>query len=172
MKWSKLKQRVEENFAPELAGRVNVRLTRYRRSHDQEQHGRIYIDGEVWFDACTFKTAIESLDTAERTTGIASWGIVHGDYGVEEDVKSRGFLEGYFFPKVLFSFLNTSIDNALKSDEPLMRILAVMDRRVGKRRLDKLLTCCPGNAPERKFIEMRLPPRQMATSIDTESVGT
>ena len=154
MRWSKLKQRIEENFAPEISERARVHLTRHRGSHDQEQHGRIIIDGDVWFDACTFKSSRAMLDTVEENTGIRSWGLV--DQHVIEEVKERGFLEGSNFSSVLFAFLNTSVEDALSSGEPLMRVLAVMDKRVGKRTLNKLLTHCSASAPERKFIEMRL----------------
>jgi hypothetical protein len=49
IQWSKLKKKAEQFFAPSVAGRVQLRATRYRGAHDQTVRGYITVDGtEVW----------------------------------------------------------------------------------------------------------------------------
>jgi len=38
--------------------------------------------------------------------------------------------------RALFDFLNLSINDAIKSDNPIIRAFATLDRRFGRRRLD------------------------------------
>ncbi|PTX56210.1 hypothetical protein C8N43_0863 [Litoreibacter ponti] len=155
MRWSKLKQRIEGNFAPEIADRVDVHLTRHRGSHDAEQHGRILVDGELWFDACVFKHSAKTLGVVERETGIASLGLLKEHPEVTDEVKNAGFLPGWQFPQLLFDFLNTPIADALVAKEPLTRILAVLDARVGTRTLAKLQDSWDFALPERRFLDLR-----------------
>jgi hypothetical protein len=46
MQWSQMKKQVESFFAPSVAGRVELRSTSYRRSHDGEGRVWITLDGE------------------------------------------------------------------------------------------------------------------------------
>ncbi len=45
MQWSKIKERVEEQFAPSLNDRVEMRYTRYRIMKGEYGRGWITVDG-------------------------------------------------------------------------------------------------------------------------------
>ena len=111
MKWSKLKQRVEANFVPELQGWVQLRKEIFQETEDR----MIAID--------TFIDQREHLDR---------------HYAIEEQMKVEMFQPGWLFAAACFSFLNMSIDEAIVSDDPLHRLLAILDKRVGKRRLPRI----------------------------------
>ncbi len=128
MKWSKLKQRVEANFVPELQERVQLRLVAYRQSHDQPQRGTIVVDGIEWAEFCTIQYEMARYERG-RTVG---------DDVVQDQMKVEMFQPGWLFTAACFSFLNMSIEDAVASDDPLHRLLAVLDKRVGKRRLLKI----------------------------------
>src|SRR6476469_7554917 len=59
MQWSQLKKQVESRFAPSMAGRVELRTTSYRHTHDAEGRGWITIDKEEVHNFCTLRYWIE-----------------------------------------------------------------------------------------------------------------
>jgi hypothetical protein len=143
MQWSKLRSTLEARFAPALRGRVRLHQARYR--HANEEVGRVWIavDGEeraafatgarwrqvreaadrlmderqAWGSPAAYEQAVADAAGALREAG------VHGD----DDALNE--LEAY---------LSLPVDAALASDSPLLRALAVLDARVGKRRLREL----------------------------------
>jgi hypothetical protein len=50
----------------------------------------------------------------------------------------RGEFSKYDFSDTAWKFINMDIDTALTSENPILRMLAVVDRRVGQKRLEKL----------------------------------
>jgi hypothetical protein len=151
MQWSRLRSTLEARFAPALQGRVRLHQARYRHAH--EELGRVWVavDGEeraafatgarwrhvreaadrlmdereAWGSPAAYEQAVADAAEAARQTG------VHGD----EDVLHE--LEAY---------LSLPIDAALASESPLLRALAVLDARVGKRRL-RVLAAAPDEHP-------------------------
>lgn len=130
MKWSRLKKSIEEKFADPLKGRVNIYATRYTSGSHYMVRGWITLDGE---EIANFSTpdnnnkygwntpAInERIPAGERTAGIAA---------------EKGEFSRMEFTDACMEFLNLNIDDAFKSDNPIIRSLAVLDRRSGKRRL-------------------------------------
>ena len=53
-------------------------------------------------------------------------------------LREAGVLSRNDFYEALYSYLNTSIEDAISSDHPIVRGLAMLDRRLGKRRLSAL----------------------------------
>jgi beta-phosphoglucomutase-like phosphatase (HAD superfamily) len=126
-----------------LRGRVRLHQARYRHAH--EELGRVWIavDGEeraafatgarwrhvreaadrlmdereAWGSPAAYEQAVADAAETARQAGI---------YG-DEDVLNE--LEAY---------LSLPVDAALASTSPLLRALAVLDARVGKRRLREL----------------------------------
>ena len=67
-----------------------------------------------------------------------------------------GVFDEYCFYKAFNEFDNQSIEESLKSDDLIVRIFAVLDRRIGKRRL-KLMKATIADEPEtfREFYAIR-----------------
>ena len=135
MQWSKLKQRIEGNFTPPLIGRISVTSTKYRKASNEHSRGTIKVDKDVWFDACAFKWNREWYKIFNENSEI--------DLGerykyADQKLMDDNVLEGYDFNKRLFDYLNTSIEDALESNDIVHKILAILDKRVGKRRIKSL----------------------------------
>ena len=53
MQWSKLKKSIEYFFADSVKDRVELRSTRYHKSHDHEGRGYIVVDSEEIVSFCS-----------------------------------------------------------------------------------------------------------------------
>ncbi|MHA3915925.1 hypothetical protein [Halovulum sp. GXIMD14793] len=109
------KKRIEDRFADQVRGRVAVHSTRYRRAHDQASEVWLTIDGQR---ICTFSDITHYIN--ENTGGPpcpAGW-----------DIRQS-----------LFDSLSESIGDMLASADPLIRAIAVLDKRCGQRRLRALV---------------------------------
>lgn len=143
MKWSHLKNQIETKFADSIAGRVEVWNTRYRKSHDQEGEAWITFDKEriCSMGAYTFykEAWLETLKLRKGELKI-DWfdsEIYSQRHEAEKIVKEKGVLAPWDFNSALYDYLNLSIDAAIVSDNPVIRSLAVLDKRFGKRRLNE-----------------------------------
>lgn len=137
--WSKTKQTLESRLPEDLKGRVKFLYEVLRvGSHGCEDHVfSIIVDGEPWFRSNP-KNWEQDLDT------IRNQGIVSNIYG---DAMNY-----------VHQFLNVlSIDESISSDNYFIRLLAMLDSRLGKRRIRKIAEHIE-NEPEwfRKWIGLRL----------------
>lgn len=135
MIWSQLKKRVEALFAPEVRGRVELRATNYRGAPDQYGRGYITVDGAevINMDDYTFMAEEwKSSNAIQRETGLPA---VDAQKLAWDELDRRGIYSQNSFYFSLESYLQSSIEHSLTANDVLMRALAVLDRRVGKRRL-------------------------------------
>jgi hypothetical protein len=137
MQWSRLKAHLLDHLAPSLRGKLDVHAARYRRVHDEP--------GRVWFTL----DKQEILQLSDSTFEYEYYGhvydmkqlgsTVHEAHDQARTITTRkGNFARFDFARALNSYLNLPIDEALESVNVLHRALAVIDRRVGKRRLAKL----------------------------------
>lgn len=130
MLWSQLKSRVKDFIRPELKGRIDFHLTSYRKSHDGADKVWITIDGQrifsckhypfdfgqreiVYFDGLNPKQAQALLNKNE----------IHSP---EE------------FGEAMRIYFDMAIEDALKSSNPFIRAFALVDRRTGRRTIEKI----------------------------------
>ncbi|MEM6467235.1 MAG: hypothetical protein AAF679_12140 [Pseudomonadota bacterium] len=145
MRWSKLKQRIEEGFAEKVKGRVEVWSTRYRKAHDEEGEAWITIDGGrvnsmgsltylvEWYERSrALQKERDCLDHRDRER-------VEGYRAAQKEVETQLRAEGVIpleeFNDALSEYLNLSFEQILKSDQMIVRALGMFDKRLGKRRL-------------------------------------
>jgi hypothetical protein len=117
MRWSKVKQLVEDRMAPLLQRRVEVHSTRYRNDRWQE-------DSRGWF----------TVDKRE----IANYSSLLYPYWGTSDPPQKYVSEKGEFEQALGSMLSLSVNAMLVSENEVLRALAMLDRRLGKRRLRTL----------------------------------
>ena len=157
MSWNGMRRKLEQEYLAEcLRGRIQYFATTYRDCHDREGRAAIRLDGEEilkgnWFNIEIFwpyeGDGYERMD--ERTVNFGAF-----------DQRS--------LYKAFEAFDNQSIDESLQSDDLLVRIFALLDRRVGKRRLiamrDEMRS-----APEvlRKFYDIRMDAEGLADESGT-----
>jgi hypothetical protein len=145
--WSKTKQTFESRLPEDLKGRVKYQYDVYRDGSSEIQSMSIRVDGEVWF--CTdprFWSELYKMD-------------YNGRNGLEV-IKNTGYVGNSWGEamKYVHQFLNVlSIDEAIASENYFIRMLALLDSRLGKRRIRKLAEHVE-EEPEwfRKWIMLRL----------------
>jgi hypothetical protein len=170
--WSGIKKRLEKDLiAPSLVGRVKYFITKYREAHDDEARFAIIVDGEEVLKANIFdfyksynpllSITKEKLNVPDREY-IGDEILFHKENrevenNVEETLLNQGVFPVYSFTDAVTEYLNQSIEKSLCSDNPLTRILAIFDRRVGKRTLNKI-SLTLGEQPEwvQIFYKLRL----------------
>ena len=124
MRWSKLRKLVEDRFAPSVAKRLSIHSAAY--GNCSCGHCWITLDKDVVANFCTR----------------AYWNKeMLGDTGVNPMYKDQLVLYGEKSRQdayhSMFDYVHSmSHDKALKSDDVLIQALAVLDSRLGKRRLE------------------------------------
>ncbi|MBM4027823.1 MAG: hypothetical protein FJ280_20845 [Planctomycetes bacterium] len=128
MKWSQLRARIESLWVDSVRGRIQIGSTAYGRSSDGR--GWITVDGQEII-VMTWSNA-ESWRYPRDPEGQERWAdAVRQAHAA--NMFSRGEWHG-----ALFDYLSMSMDEILKSDNPLIRAIGMLDARLGKRRLRKL----------------------------------
>ena len=123
MRWSKLRSLVKDGFAQSIARRVDINSTRY--GNCTCGHAWITLDGEVIANFCTLAHYnAQFLDSAYRPRH------QFADYG--ELSRQDAYRACWEFVHSL------TIEAALADPDPLVQSLAVLDRRLGRRRLTQL----------------------------------
>ena len=134
MQWSKRKKRVESFFADSVKGRIELRATHYRATHDQQGRGYITFDkNEVW-SMCTLSFYSDEYEriyklVSDEVTPYKAQLLVH------EQLKSEGRLSQYLYYESLDEYCNNTIEESLTSPNLLIRCLAMLDSRLGQRRI-------------------------------------
>lgn len=164
MKWSKLKSLTEERFAESVRRRVELWSTAYRKPDSTTGRGWITIDGEELVNFATPSSMLrfgayfhESSDTeclkhraisdAERSEG---------------NIIEEGEFSRFDLHNACWSALNLSIEDARNSDNPLIRLLSVLDARTGRRKLAELKS-----AQEHPLVAALLDFRKQAEQISS-----
>ena len=143
--WSNMRKILEEDrLCPSLRGRVQYFMTRYHDAHDDEGRLCIRVDGKEYLNSHVWNG--HSRNTAERSE--------KGKFCYCEVLAA---IDAYIY--------ELSINEALSSDDPLIRLFAVLDRRVGKRRLPALAAAME-NEPEwlKFFYRLRLEAEDLRTN--------
>src|SRR5436189_4300420 len=107
MAWSRLKAKIEKRFALSLRDRVAVHFTSYRGAVSEAGRGWLLIDKTELPLA-----AIQPFDAA----------------------RAPGQHDHWTFHDALVAYLNLRLEDALRAADPLHRALAMVDRRLGRRR--------------------------------------
>ena len=136
MDWNQLKKRFEALIAPPLQGRVKVWATLYRKPATTDGRGWITLDGEQihsmgdMVPSATYGRFSEMVAAKEEATP-----------GISERELARqpeNFFTHWEFREALEECINSSMDDLLACASPLPRALAMLDRRLGKRRFLRL----------------------------------
>lgn len=135
--WSSIRRKLEKEYlALSLRGRIQYFVTRYKFSHDQEGRAAILLDGKEVLRGNYYNKFFKS-DLFPRDEKCSHR--IKNEYSYMDEVAlDLGCFDQRCFYSAFEEFDNQSIDESLKSDNLLVRIFAILDRRVGKRRLVKM----------------------------------
>ena len=132
--WSGIRKRMESEYLAEsLKGHISYFATSYSRSPDHEGRAAIRYKGKEIIKGCYYHnwTKAESFPKDEKYERRMS-----EEFAFMDDTAIKlGVFDQRCFYEAFDEFDNQSIEKSLYSDNLLVRIFAVLDRRVGKRRL-------------------------------------
>jgi len=119
MKWSQITSRLKDFIHPSFQKRIQFYITSYRRDRGSEQSDPRDL-GRAWV----------TLDGEE----------ILGYSGKAADGTAQGEISRQTFYEALKNYPDHSIEDSLTSDLVLIRGIAMLDRRLGKRRFGQLDT--------------------------------
>ena len=129
--WSGIKNKLENDYlCPALRGRIQYFVTRYHEAHDQEGRAAIRLDGEEVLRSNYYDYRDKLWNRFNLLRDEPN------DYQLAyESTLNDGCFDQRVFYHAFHIFDNQSIEESINSDNPLVRVLALLDRRLGKRRL-------------------------------------
>ncbi|MBD3922267.1 hypothetical protein H8B09_26160 [Paenibacillus sp. PR3] len=186
MSWSKLKQQLESFLSPALIGKFEYRATSYRYLPDKPGQCYIAVDKKNvlnmndattsirWYQSdleIKNDPAIEIAISEEEIEAIRqdTKGLVPEDRLVviargrkmtvlaKEILSAQTSLSKSNFTAAATKFLASSIEESLESKDIILNILALVDRRVGKKRIQNMRESVKMKHPSvQYFYELRL----------------
>lgn len=132
--WSGIRHKLENDYlAKSLQGHIQYYCTSYSKSPDHHGRAAIRLDGQELISGCYWnnwsKAHLFPLDETYEKRITESYA-----YMDETALKLGVFSEKSFY-RAFEEFDNQSIEKSLSSNNLIVRIFAILDRRVGKRRL-------------------------------------
>ncbi|HZG86230.1 SF0329 family protein [Paenibacillus sp.] len=167
MSWSKLKQNLESFLSPALHGRVEYRATGYRYLPDKSGICYIAVDKKNILNMIDTTSSIrwyqseqeikndpeiqipinqEDLETVRKDTKgnvpedrlqVIARSRKLSEYA-KELLSAQAALSKSNFSDAANKFLSSSVEESLESNDILLNILALVDRRVGKKRIQNM----------------------------------
>lgn len=130
--WSGIRHKLENDYLAEcLRGRIQYYCTTYKFSHDREGRAAIRYDGQEIIRGCYYNQYLKEFPKDETFAQRVRQEMAFMD----ETALQLGVFDQRSFYRAFEEFDNQSIEMSLASDNLIVRIFAVLDRRVGKRRL-------------------------------------
>lgn len=132
--WSKIKNKLEQEYLAEsLRGHIQYFVTTYRKSHDQEGRAAILLDGKELISGGYYKRySVAHLFPKDEKYETR----MREEISFMDDTALQlGVFDQRSFYQAFYEFDNQSIEKSLKSENLLVQIFAILDKRVGKRRL-------------------------------------
>lgn len=139
MVWSKQKQILKNNLCESLKDRIDFNIIKYRKSHDSLGRAVITLDKK---EICSMATIVFEREhfnvVGFRLDNESFDDYIKRDLEGYKIVNENGYFSELDFYGSINIYLNISIEEAIKSDNILVRVLSMLDKRLGKRRLKKL----------------------------------
>jgi len=166
MKWSKLKSAVEGRLADALRGQIKFNVTSYGPGQSYfMRRAWITLDKEELFNFSTVEWYMEHYKLRSEIREIDQSHDIMGSKQNEKFsrahdeataiMKKKGIYSCGDFYDALEAYLNMSIEEAISSSNPIIKSLGILDKRFGKRRLEKIEISANDHPMVRKFYEIR-----------------
>lgn len=154
MQWSKTKSTLEGFLCDKLKARIQIHATVYRKFHDHPARVWITLDKKEIVNAADttyfikYEELYEQIKNERHLASIPyhlNWEkmlcskerqqLVNASNHAEEIMVSQNLFNSYHLYEPLLRYHTLSIDKALASENIIIRAYAMLDRRLGKRRL-------------------------------------
>ncbi|MGL4694858.1 SF0329 family protein [Enterococcus larvae] len=131
--WSGIRNKLEKEYLAEsLRGHIHYYATSYSKSPDHNGRAAIRYDGKEIIKGCYWNTWLNTKSFSRENDSVTA------ESAYMDDTVSLGAFDQQSFYAAFAEFDNQSIETSLESNDPLVRIFAVLDRRVGKRKLKNM----------------------------------
>lgn len=144
--WSKLRKRLEILICESLRERVKFTVTNYRKAHDQLGRAFISVDKNEVFNMCTLTSNNALFEKEEELLNDLQ--LKYDMFNEEQNcsiqdkaheiIMTEGVFAPYDFFEAVEQYLNSSIEVSLQSNHIIIKILCLIDRRVGKKTLIRI----------------------------------
>ena len=132
--WSGIRKKLEKEYLAEsLQGHIRYFATTYSKSPDHEGRAAIRYDGKEIIKGCFWNNRSKA-DLFPRDEKYEERMKKENAF-MDDTALKLGVFDQRCFYKAFAEFDNQSIEISLKSENLLVRIFAILDRRVGKRKL-------------------------------------
>lgn len=135
--WSGIRHKLETNYLAEpLRGRIQYFATSYSRSPDHEGRASIRLDGREILRGNYYNQWLKAGQFPRDEQYALR---INTDNSLMDDVAlDLGLFDQRSFYIAFDMFDNQSIEKSLASENLLVKIFALLDRRVGKRKLKEI----------------------------------
>lgn len=138
--WSKIRQTLEKDFlCDSLKGRVRYFSTLYHKAHDDGGRICVLVD-DIEIINMPFTFEIKTCEIAKKYKNtyvdLEIMEMVYDE--IETKLHETGEFGPWDFGNAVTEYFSNPIQQSLQSNDMLVRMLAIMDRRVGLRTLKKL----------------------------------
>ncbi len=164
MNWNKIRKQLEGFLNPSVADRVTYSTAGYRYAPDKKNQCYLLVDkdevlnnrnensGVTWYQneqevkadpSVSISIGPEEIEGVRKSSGgkipedrlrVIARNQILNTYA-KDVIKAQNALLKSDFTKVATSYLSKSIEECLDSEDILLNILALLDRRVGKKRI-------------------------------------
>lgn len=155
--WSGLQKQLTDCLCESLQGRITYFLTRYHSVHNAYGRASIRYDGKEFVRFSCVEMLQQDDDLNEWWQKTGNWD--HNAPELNDQWNQNATYSDTDFLNAANEFLRLPIQDALNSDNYLIRIFAILDKRVGRRTLERLkINREPEEHPQwvRQFYELRI----------------
>jgi hypothetical protein len=162
MQWSKLKTRLKALICPELQNRIDFHVTRYREATDFGTEAWITVDGIKVFGGGHYHRFVpECQEWHRRVPEINSLPYPRPELKaigqeIAEALDEQEIHDTEQIVGAMRRYLDLSIRDALQSDNPFIKALAMVDKRTGKKTMEKMQLQDNEHSLVRRFYELRV----------------
>lgn len=140
MRWSRLRKELKEKLADNLKDRLDYHLTTYKNSNGYIGRAWITWDGKEILNFSNQDTwnKYRSYSNELAGTEYISHKAIESFERTEGKIMEKGEFSKYDFSENAYLFLNMNIQEAANSENLILKSLAVVDKRIGKKTLLKI----------------------------------
>lgn len=155
MQWSKLRIRMLDFVAPAVRKRVDFHLTYYRGFGSTGQEFWITVDQQKVFSASYGKANIAGY-VISRRTGLREYGDGPEQKRLDDILTRRAIHHPTDVTSSIRTYFDLDPQVALTSTDRILKSLAMIDRRVGKRTLDTICLSNDEHPLVKAFYKLRI----------------
>jgi hypothetical protein len=161
MVWSKIKKQIKEFIVADLKKRIDIYCTSYSKAHDDVGEAWITVDKEKIAGGGYCHWQVAEMPEELRNDSAITY--AYNDEYFSPIIKNENILkimnlgihETSHITRNLGIYINTPFDILLKSNNPIYKAFAIVDKRLGKKRFLELEIKENDHVLVKNFYELR-----------------